>query len=151
VIGSAAHGRQVGNRSHDRLEAQVSRGTEVEIDVDSGHHQIGSQELRPTPGIGDQGGIIADPDLARRGRPSRGGLKSRLQGSDYLEFICTGSACTAPCTATCITADTAAETATGIATSGVSAGTAAKTVCLAWFRSNHVPCLAFKPLFTDYY
>jgi hypothetical protein len=85
--------------------------------------------------MSDKRGIVADPYLARRGRPSRCGLESRLQGSNYLEFTCRGST----------------GIPTGINTSGVSPETGARTTRPAWFGSNHAPCLAFNPRSTVYY
>jgi hypothetical protein len=50
-----------------------------------------------------------------------------------------------------ISAGISAAVAIAIATNGVCTGTGAYTTLPAWFGSNHAPCLAFKPLFTDYY
>jgi hypothetical protein len=57
--------------------------------------------------------------------------------------------------ATAVAADIPTAIATGIPTciaaSGVSTGTGTCWARLAWFGSNHAPCLAFDPLSTDYY
>jgi hypothetical protein len=87
VIWSGTHRRHVRDRHHDRLEPQVGDGAQVQVDVNSGHHQVSGEKQWSTTGIADHGRIVTDPELTGWSRSSRCGLESGPKRSNYLKFI----------------------------------------------------------------